>query len=194
VDLIIHAGDLTVPGVLDDLERVAPVFGVRGNHDEDAGHSGLPRRRVLQVGGRRIGVTHGTRADPVEMAGAVASLVRRRTTLLGFHRAVRRRFGDVDAVVMGHIHMPVSCVRDGALLFSPGAVYVPECDPWFDWTTARGRAYRRFRARVPPEALVPAVGVLEVTAGGVRGRRIPLREPLRTRRVGRAPGVGSGTR
>lgn len=153
-DLIIHAGDLTVPGVADELARVAPVVAVRGNHDEDAGHLGLPRCRVVRVAGRRIGVTHGTRRDAIEMAGGVASLALRRAVLPGFHRAVRRRFGAVDAVVMGHIHMPVSCVRDGALLFSPGAVYVPECDPWFDWSTARGRAFRRFRALAPPEALV----------------------------------------
>jgi putative phosphoesterase len=186
-DLIVHAGDLTVPGVLDDLGRVAPVFAVRGNHDEDAGHAGLPRTRLLRVGGRRIGITHGTRPGPVEMAGGLASLAVGRTTLLGFHRAVRRRFGAVDAVVMGHIHMPVSCVCEGALLFSPGAVYVPECDPWFDWSTLRGRAYRRFRALAPRDALVPAVGVIEVTADRIRARRIPLRDPLRTRGTGRPP-------
>jgi putative phosphoesterase len=189
VDLIIHCGDLTVPGVLDDLGRVAPVVAVRGNHDDDAGHTGLPVARVLRVGGRRVGITHGTRPDPVELAGGLVSLALRRTALLGFHRAVRRRFGAVDAVVMGHVHMPVACVRDGALLFSPGAVYVPECDPWFDWSTARGRAYRRFRALAPPEALVPAVGILEVTPAGVGARRIPLREPLRTRGAGSAPGA-----
>jgi uncharacterized protein len=192
VDLIIHCGDLTVPGVLDDLEHVAPVVAVRGNHDDDAGYAGLPCCRVLRVAGRRIGVTHGTRHDAVEMTGGLLSLALRRTTLPGFHRAVRRRFGAVDAVVVGHIHMPVSCVRDGALLFSPGAVYVPECDPWFDWSTARARVYRRFRALAPPEALTPAVGMMEVTRSGIRAWRVPLREPLRRRGVGRAPGRGGG--
>lgn len=189
VDLIIHAGDLTGLAVLDDLRAVAPVVAVRGNHDCEAGHTSLPRDLVVRAAGRRIGVTHGTRARAVEAAGGLASLALGRPELLGFHRAARRRFGVVDAVVVGHIHMPVHRVVDGTLLFSPGAVYVPEADPHFDWSTLPGRAYRRFRAGVPTAALVPAVGVLEVDAAGVRARRIPLAGRMRTQSVGRPPGV-----
>lgn len=189
VDLIIHAGDVTGVAALDDLRSVAPVVAVRGNHDDEAGHTTLPRHLVVRAAGRRIGVTHGTRPSPVEAAGGLASLVLGRPELLGFHRAVRRRFGAVDAVVVGHIHMPVHRVVDGALLFSPGAVYVPEADPYFDWSTLRGRTYRRFRAGVPVEALVPAVGVLEVDAAGVRAMRIPLAGTMRSFSTGRPPGL-----
>ena len=194
VDLIIHAGDLTGLAVLDDLRNVAPVVAVRGNHDQEAGHTSLPRDLVVRVGGRRIGVTHGTRTLPVEAAGGLASVVLGRPELLGFHRAVRRRFGLVDAVVMGHIHMPVHRIVDGALLFSPGSVYVPEAAPHFDWSTLRGRAYRRFRAGVPTAALVPAVGVLEVDRAGVRARRIPLAGRMHTYAVGRRPTVRESRR
>ena len=71
--------------------------------------------------------------------------------------------------------------------FSPGAVFVPEAHPWFDWTTVGGRAYRRFRSRLPAAARVPAVGVLDVTPAGVRAQRIVLREPLRGLTRGRPP-------
>lgn len=187
VDLIIHAGDLTVPSVLDDLRRVAPVVAVRGNHDDEAGYRDLPERLVVRAGGARIGVTHGTRSAAVEHLGGVVSLAAGRPEMLGFERAMRRRFGAVDAVVVGHIHMPVSRVIDGALLFSPGAVFVPEAHPWFNWHSVGGRAYRRFRRSLPPDARVPAVGVLEVGPAGVRGRRIVLRAPIRGASVGRPP-------
>ncbi|HMM49227.1 MAG TPA: metallophosphoesterase family protein [Miltoncostaeaceae bacterium] len=189
VDAIIHAGDLTGPGsgVLRELQRIAPVYAVRGNHDEDGGWRDLPRARVLSVGGRRIAVVHGTRPRPIERAGGVVSLVTRRPQLLGFHRAVRRSFGAVDVIVMGHIHMPVCERRRGALLFSPGAVYIPERDPWFDWSTLGGRAYRRFRALVPAPAREPAVGLIEIESDRLRVRRIPLSGPLRTRGYGTRP-------
>ena len=90
----------------------------------------------------------------------------------------RRRFGAVDCVVTGHLHMPIHTVVRGTLVFSPGAVYVPEHDPGFDWSGARGRGYRRFRERLPEDARVPAVGVLEVGPHGVTAERIPLRRPI----------------
>ena len=33
VDLIMHAGDLTSPKVIDDLEQIAPVMAIQGNMD-----------------------------------------------------------------------------------------------------------------------------------------------------------------
>jgi len=191
VDLIIHAGDLTLPGVQADLERIAPVVAVRGNHDEDAGQHHLPGAGLVRVGRWRIGVTHGTRSRVAEHVGGIASLVRRRAEMPGFDRAVRGRFGAVDAIVVGHLHMPIARMVRGALLFSPGAVYVPERDPWFDWSTARGRAYRRFRALVPEEARQPAVGLLEIGPAGLRARRVLLDGPLRALRAGPEPRAGA---
>ncbi len=45
VDLILHAGDIYIPSVLDDLERIAPVLAARG--DDDYG-STLTDRRVKE--------------------------------------------------------------------------------------------------------------------------------------------------
>ena len=33
VDLILHAGDIVLPTVLDQLEAIAPVLAARGNND-----------------------------------------------------------------------------------------------------------------------------------------------------------------
>jgi uncharacterized protein len=179
VDLVLHAGDLTDAVVLEQLEGIAPVVAVRGNHDDEAGIQGLPRDVVVEVGGRAIGLTHGARTKAVELPAAAASLLAARAVLLGFDRAMRRRFGDVDCIVVGHLHMPVHRMVGGALLFSPGAVYVPELDPGYSWSGLRARGYRRFRERLPPAARAPGVGLIEAGPAGVTARVIPLRRPIR---------------
>ncbi|HSJ73422.1 MAG TPA: metallophosphoesterase family protein [Miltoncostaeaceae bacterium] len=179
VDMILHAGDLTDVVVLEQLGRIAPVVAVRGNHDEEAGIGGLPRDAVIEAGGRRIGLTHGARTKAVELPAAALSLLTARTVLLGFEGAMRRRFGDVDCVVVGHLHMPIHRMVDGALLFSPGAVFIPELDPGYSWTSLPARGYRRFRDRLPPAARTPGVGLIEAGPSGLTARVIPLRRPLR---------------
>lgn len=180
VDLILHAGDLTHLGVLDDLRAIAPVVAVRGNHDERAGLHHLPRDVLVRVGDARIGLTHGHRTARVELPAAAVSLLARRPVLLGFHRTMARRFRGADCVVVGHLHMPVHRRVGRTLVFSPGAVFVPERKPGYDWSGPRGGAYRRFRQGLPPEARDPAVGILEIGPGGVvRARRIPLEPTLR---------------
>ena len=179
VDLILHAGDLTDAVVLEELGRIAPVVAVRGNHDDEAGVGGLPRDAVVEAGGRRIGLTHGARTKAVELPAAALSLLTARTVLLGFEGAMRRRFGDVDCVVVGHLHMPIHRMVDGALLFSPGAVFVPELDPGYSWSSLPARGYRRFRDRLPPAARIPGVGLIEAGPSGLTARVVPLTRPIR---------------
>jgi putative phosphoesterase len=178
VDLILHAGDLSDTVVLDELGRVAPVAAVRGNHDEEGGIDALPRDLVVRVGGVSIGLTHGHRTQAVELPAAALSLVAGRACLLGFDRTVRHRFGAVDCVVTGHLHLPIQRRVGRVLLFSPGAVFVPEADPHYDWTGLAARGYRRFRRGLPPEAHRPAVGIIELAGGEIRTRRIPLERPI----------------
>ncbi len=178
VDLILHAGDLSDASVLEDLSRVAPVMAVRGNHDVQPDLDHLGRDLVVTVGGARIGLTHGHRSAAVEFPAAAMSLVSGRPRLMNFEASMRRHFRDVDVVVTGHLHMPVHRVVRGALVFSPGAVYVPEQDPGFDWSGISGRGFRRFRERLPAEARRPAVGIIEIDGDGIRTRRIPLLRPV----------------
>lgn len=178
VDLILHAGDLADLVVLDELGRVAPVVAVRGNHDEEGGIDALPRDVTVRVGRARIGLTHGHRSGAVELPAAALSLVSGRPRLLGFGWAMRRRFGAVDCVVTGHLHMPMQRRVAGVLMFSPGAVFVPEADPGYDWSGLRGRGYRRFREGLAPEARVPAIGMIEVAGSALSARRIPLERPI----------------
>jgi hypothetical protein len=177
VDLILHAGDVVDPSALDALRAVAPVVAVRGNHDER--YRGLPRDVLVRVGPLRIGLTHGHRRAAVEVPAILASVALGRPVHPGFDGTMRRRFPGADCVVVGHLHQPINRRAGGVLLFSPGAVYVPEGDPDYEWGGLRARAYRRYRGGLPPEARRPSVGLIEAGPGALRARIVPLLRPIR---------------
>src|SRR5437762_2891180 len=58
IELIIHAGDLSVLAVLNELEAIAPVVAVQGNIEEDEVRMKLPVKREIVVGQCRIGIVH----------------------------------------------------------------------------------------------------------------------------------------
>ena len=169
-----------MPSVLHDLERVAPVVAVRGDHDRLGGLA-LPQTAVVVAGGHRIGLVHGDRGTLVDASVVVASVAARRPLAYRARltRALMRRLGPVDAIVFGHWHEPVVRQEGGTLLFSPGAV----C-PWGSleggrppgtgMTGVADRAVRRFRHQLGAEAMRPSVGILEVGSGGIRPSTIAL--------------------
>lgn len=110
VDLILHAGDVVRPAVIEELERIAPVFGVAGNSDPPAIQQLWPTERVVQVGTFRVGMLHG--------AGSMQGLMQR----------LPRTFAGVDAVVFGHTHLPMVEQRGGLLLVNPGSPTAPRGD------------------------------------------------------------------
>jgi len=179
-DLILHAGDLSVPSVIDDLSRIAPVVAVRGDHDR-LGALGLPEDALVTVAGRRIALTHGRRASPVDVAVITAHVAagRRLAWNAGLHRHLAARFGPVDMIVYGHWHEPAIVRHGPTTLFSPGAV----C-PWGSleggrppgrgWTGVADRAVRRYRRQLGADAMRPSVGVIEVGPEGLVPRVVPL--------------------
>jgi putative phosphoesterase len=180
-DLILHAGDLSVPEVLDDLGGIAPVVAVRGDHDRLGGLA-LPERTVVQVAGRRIGLVHGVRGRVLDGAVITAHVVAGRTLRwrARLHASLATALGPVDCVVYGHWHQPVIERVDGVLVVSPGAV----C-PWGSLEGGRpprrglvgvgDRGVRRYRSQLGPDAMTPCVGVIEVDGSGLRPRIVPLR-------------------
>jgi putative phosphoesterase len=179
-DLILHAGDLSVPSVLAELDAIAPVVAVRGDHDRLGGLE-LPDQVIVAAGGHRIGLIHGHRARLVDASIVMAGLAAGRDVpyRAGMHRALARRLGPVDAIVHGHWHEPVTAWQGGVLRFSPGAV----CP----WGSLEGgapprdgpagvvdRAVRRFRRQLGPAAMRPSIGILEAGSGGIRPTTVPL--------------------
>lgn len=103
VDMILHAGDILELGVLEELRAIAPVHAVWGNMDPAPTREGLPPKTTVVADGKRIGLIHGS-GPP-----------------FGLDRRVLVQFEDVDAIVFGHSHRPMSEVLDGVLMFNPGS-------------------------------------------------------------------------
>lgn len=178
VDLILHAGDLTVPGVVAELEQIAPVVAVRGNHDDLSG-SALPWDATVSVGEVTIGLTHGTRPDPFQVASVALTIITGRLYTLGLARALTRRFPTADVVVFGHLHMPFIQWVGRRLVFSPGAAYTVEGDPLRKSRGPRGWVYQRLRAVLADVDRQPGVGLIEIRGRQVEARRVLLPGPLR---------------
>jgi putative phosphoesterase len=178
VDLIVHAGDITSVGVLDQVRTCAPVVAVQGNHDRAAGLE-LPSDVVVRIGDVRIGVTHGLRGRAVETLAIGVGIVRGRPVMAGLARSMVRRFGAVECVVFGHFHLPYLARVGPTTVFSPGAVYVVESDPYVQAHGLRGRAFERFRSGIPASGRVPNVGMLEISGGVITPRIVPVAGPLR---------------
>jgi uncharacterized protein len=103
-DLILHAGDFSEVGVLDELESLGPpVAAVRGNVDDVELRRILPERRLVSAERARLGLVHN--AGP------------RRRRL----ERQRRAFPDADAVVFGHSHLPLHEEAGGFQVFNPGS-------------------------------------------------------------------------
>lgn len=102
VDLIIHCGDIVSPEVLEELSHYAPVEAVAGNHDEDYFGLELPRKKVVEVQGFRIGVIHGDELDGVHM---------NKTLQMEYlYRILCEPFLNepgLDCIVFGHSHQPL---------------------------------------------------------------------------------------
>jgi putative phosphoesterase len=125
VDLILHTGDISSPGVVEELERIAPVAAVRGNNFGDwrRFQPPLPRRKVVQAGGWRFGMHHGIDTLPQRlMDWVVGNLGGKAACARYIMRRVDRQFepGEVDVLLFGHAHWPLIQPRNGVLYLNPG--------------------------------------------------------------------------
>ena len=100
-DLILHAGDLIEPSLLDELALYAPVRAVKGNVDPP--NLDLPETPEFGFGGVRVAMIHDSgRKD-------------------GRRRRLARRFPGARVIVFGHSHVPFLEDEDGLLLLNPGS-------------------------------------------------------------------------
>jgi putative phosphoesterase len=123
VAAILHAGDVIVPHVLEELEQVAPVHAVRGNRDFLYLRN-LPLRVQLKINGVSIGMAHGHGTFSRYMIDKVQRSIYGRLYEKYLQRMLQT-FPDVDVIVFGHIHEPFNLHRGGRLLFNPGSPSFP---------------------------------------------------------------------
>jgi uncharacterized protein len=98
VEQIIHAGDVGVAGILDELRQIAPVVAVRGNVDWGMWAESLPKSEVVQVEEALLYVLHDLAELDLDPAAA------------GF-----------KMVIYGHSHKPLLEERRGVLYLNPGS-------------------------------------------------------------------------
>ena len=97
-DLIVHAGDVGTPAVLEALRAVAPVVAVRGNNDRGPWASALAATEVVETNGRSLYVLHDLKELDLDP-----------------------RVAGFAAVIAGHSHQPRIERRDGVLYLNPGS-------------------------------------------------------------------------
>lgn len=67
VDAILHAGDISSQTVLDRLQKIAPVYAVRGNADKEWAEN-LPAFLDFELNGLHIYMTHKKKDLPAELS------------------------------------------------------------------------------------------------------------------------------
>lgn len=96
--LIIHAGDVGDPKILDRLSGIAPVTAVRGNVDRESWAKNLPETNIIEVDGVSIYVLHILESLDLQPQAA-----------------------GIGAVIYGHSHVPKQELQGGVLYFNPGS-------------------------------------------------------------------------
>lgn len=97
-DLIIHAGDIGNPSVLDELETLAPAVAVRGNMDTDRWSCKLKTSEVVELNDVILYIVHDI--DGLALDPEVSS---------------------ISVVISGHSHRPSVAKRKGILYVNPGS-------------------------------------------------------------------------
>jgi putative phosphoesterase len=97
-DLILHAGDVGAPEILEALAKIAPVTAVRGNVDTASWARALPETEVVEASGMSIYILHDRSQLDLKPEAA------------GFR-----------VVIYGHSHQPKIEEKNGVLYFNPGS-------------------------------------------------------------------------
>src|SRR5215510_13193224 len=98
VDLILHAGDIGDPEVLEKLRSLSDVVAVRGNNDRDTWAKKIPESRVVEIEQAQIYLLHDLKEMTLDPDTS------------GF-----------QAVISGHSHKPSIQERHGVLFINPGS-------------------------------------------------------------------------
>ena len=109
VDLILHAGDVAAPSVLDWCSQFADVLVAEGNNDLFI-DTRMAERQFLDVEGWRIGMAHELRPESRPIGDIL-------------HSALGGEL--VDVLIGGDTHVERLEYREGVLLVNPGSPILP---------------------------------------------------------------------
>ncbi len=94
-EIILHAGDISSPSILDRLSRIAPVKAVRGNNEKE-GTENLPTFLDFELAGLRVFMTHKKKDLPKDGS-------------------------DYDLMICGHSHQYAETRAGRTLFLNPGS-------------------------------------------------------------------------
>jgi len=114
LDCILHAGDLHVADVIDELESIAPTFVCAGNGDLDVRHHRLKEQWSGVMAGTTVGLIHKFPTP-------------RRADADRLQRKISQYFGDDDpqVVIYGHTHLAELHRVEGRIYINPGSPTLP---------------------------------------------------------------------
>ncbi|MEP7364372.1 MAG: metallophosphoesterase family protein [Acidobacteriota bacterium] len=97
-DLILHAGDIGAPEIIDQLRAIAPVHAIRGNVDTGSWAAAFPETMLVETAAALIYMLHDVNQLALDPAAAGAQIV-----------------------LSGHSHKPSRTERNGVLYLNPGS-------------------------------------------------------------------------
>ncbi len=107
-DLILHAGDFVRKSAYDELSILNRLEAVHGNMDDPELKNILPERKVIEIGGKKIGLIHQAALSLQDTIGA---------------RYMAKEMG-VDVLIFGHIHKPL-IEKSDVIIACPGSPTAP---------------------------------------------------------------------
>jgi uncharacterized protein len=103
VEKILHAGDIVDRSVAEYLSSLKELIAVCGNMDPPDIRKTFPQKRMVEIGGFRIGLIHGGGSP------------------FGIESRVKGEFDEVDGIVYGHTHTPANHWVRNTFFFNPGS-------------------------------------------------------------------------
>jgi putative phosphoesterase len=97
-ELILHAGDVGKPEILNELWKLAPVVAIRGNVDTAPWTSRLNETKLVETSAATFYLIHNI--NDLDLNPAAAG---------------------IDIVLFGHSHQPAQYKKDGVLYINPGS-------------------------------------------------------------------------
>lgn len=94
-DMIFHAGDIHTPSVVEELDRIAPTYLVRGNVDREWAE-GIPKIQIVENIGIRVFMIHN-------------------------RKQIDRDLNPYDLIIYGHSHKYEEKQMDGRTWLNPGS-------------------------------------------------------------------------
>jgi putative phosphoesterase len=101
-DLIIHAGDIGDPHIIEALEKIAPTRAVRGNMDMGQWADQLPQNKTVKINHKGLYVIHDV-----------------------YHQNIDANIDTCHVVIYGHTHRPLVEKQEGILYINPGSAGQP---------------------------------------------------------------------